>query len=55
MNLTALSLYHGRDVARPVPTNADRLAAFRALIPPPLANGFFRFVAGNSSGPRSTR
>ena len=55
MNLTALSLYHGRNVARPVPTNADRQAAFRALIPPPLANGFFRFVAENSSGPRFTR
>lgn len=43
MNLTALSLYPGRDVHRPVPTNAERIAAFRALVPPPLSNQVFRF------------
>lgn len=44
MNLTALSLYHGRDASRPVPTNAERIAAFRAIVPPPLVNQVFRFT-----------
>lgn len=45
MNLTTLSLYPGRDVQRPVPTNEQRIAEFRALVPPPLTNNVFRFKA----------
>jgi hypothetical protein len=43
MNLTHLSLYHGRDVDTPPPTNHERRQALRDVIAEHLENNVFQF------------
>ena len=53
MNLSHLSLY--KNASRPVPTNAERIAEYRAVVPPDLTNNVFRFRMVPAKGKRKPK